>query len=407
LLPDKHSSKKRFTNSEQNNEKGFGPFLLIQFRLPVLKGIFTDHQKLMKILLLIRNFDFGGAENHVCDLANELHDLGHQIVVVSGKGRQQDRLNSNIIHYAGTFSNLKVFFQTIRIIRIIHRHQIDIIHAHQRLPLLSGAIAARITGKPVVGTIHSMLKQDVKLKWLRKNLTKIIVVSENSFKGTQNDPLLKSKSIFIPNGIVLTETPLAKSPSSLKFCYVSRMNNRHTGLIGMLLEQIWPTVIEKYPEAVLTIVGNGIGMTELLKIVQDEKYKCWVHSVRFSGYVENIASEIKNASLVFGVGRVAQESLALGVPVLSVKSNRMGPLITQSNFERLQYGNFVDIEAREPDIHSFMLKIDDFVAHQEFYKNETIELSKRIANSRNIKEIIASTVQIYSDLLQDKTQINH
>jgi len=73
----------------------------------------------------------------------------------------------------------------------------------------------------------------------------------------------------------------------------------------------------------------------------------------------------------------------------------------------LQYGNFVDIEAREPDIHSFMLKIDDFVAHQEFYKNETIELSKRIANSRNIKEIIASTVQIYSDLLQDKTQINH
>jgi len=244
-----------------------------------------------------------------------------------------------------------------------------------------------------------MLSQEVKKKIVRKNLQKVIVVSKNSFQGTQNDELLKTKSIFIPNGIHLPDKPATKSPSTLKFCYASRMNRHHTSLIGMLLEQVWPLVFEKYPESVLSLVGDGTGMTELKKIVQDKKYSSLSHSVRFSGYVENIASEIKNASLVFGVGRVAQESLAHGIPVLSVKSNRMGPMITQANFERLQYGNFVDLDALKPTASFLLSGIEDFVANQEFYKNEAIKLSKRIPRTRNMKDIIDSTIQVYTDLL--------
>lgn len=42
----------------------------------------------MRILLVLKRFDFGGAENHVCDLANTLCELKHEVFLVTAKGRQ-------------------------------------------------------------------------------------------------------------------------------------------------------------------------------------------------------------------------------------------------------------------------------------------------------------------------------
>jgi hypothetical protein len=37
--------------------------------------------------LHLRDFDFGGAENHARELANPLDELGHNEYIIAGKGR--------------------------------------------------------------------------------------------------------------------------------------------------------------------------------------------------------------------------------------------------------------------------------------------------------------------------------
>lgn len=353
----------------------------------------------MKVLLLIRYFDFGGAENHVCELANELYCSGHEVVLVSRKGRQLKNLHPGIIYYNLNFSSKKAVFHFFKLLQIIHRHQIEIIHAHQRLPLTMASALGRVIKIPVVGTIHSMLRQDVRKKWVRKGFAKVIVVSENSYNGTQKDPLLKKKSICIPNGIYLPEKVIATLPQKLHFCYVSRLDKPHSKLISFLLNEIWPSIIQKYPEAHLSIIGDGQGMQKIRQTAS-HLYPEILNSITLKGYAEKISHEITDASLVFGVGRVALESLVMGIPVLSVKNNRLGPIITNKNYENLQYGNFIDVNAPAQEKNTFLKIIDDFVINQLFYKNEAIEISKKIATTNNIQHISERTITVYRELLQ-------
>ena len=39
----------------------------------------------MRILHLVRIFGFGGAENHVRDLANVIDEMGHEVFIMAGK----------------------------------------------------------------------------------------------------------------------------------------------------------------------------------------------------------------------------------------------------------------------------------------------------------------------------------
>ncbi|MDX9883295.1 MAG: glycosyltransferase [Prolixibacteraceae bacterium] len=353
----------------------------------------------MRILLLIRYFDFGGAENHVCELANTLQKAGHTVVLVSRKGRQQQRLHPGIIHYSMGISTKKVPFHFIRLIKIIRRHQIDVVHAHQRLPLTLASALGKISRIPVVGTVHSMFQQDMRKKWVRKGMSKVIVVCRNSFKGAQGDLVLKNKVHCIPNGIHLPESPAKKTPETLRIFYVSRLDAPHTQVVRFLIQEVWPQLVLIYPGAQLTIAGDGTGMPAIRQIIQEINDPATVLSVSTTGYLSAISSEIKNASLVIGVGRVAIESLALGIPVLSMKNNRLGPLLTRENFDFLQYGNFVDVEADTPTTERFLTTIREFVSRQEHYKNEALELRKRIVESNDIRETTEATIRVYEEAI--------
>lgn len=352
----------------------------------------------MKILLLIRYFDFGGAENHVCELANALHEAGHTVILASRKGRRLKQLNPKITHYSIQFSSKRSVLILWQLFRIVRRHKIEIIHAHQRLPLILASAYSRISSVPVIGTIHSLFRQDVRRRWVRRGLTKVIVVCPNSFQGSQNDGLLKDKSVFIPNGIIPPKQIIDSSPATLHFYYISRIDKPHSLLITFLLKEIWISIAEKYPQAKLCIVGDGNGIQAVRQAVEELPDPI-AQTISMKGYIPDIGEEIRHANLVLGVGRVAMESIAMGVPVLSLKNKRLGPVITRENFQHMQYGNFVDIEAPQPTKELFLSRIDDFIMHQQFYKQEAIELSKIIASSFSIESTLKSTIEVYEQAI--------
>lgn len=357
----------------------------------------------MKILLLIRNFDFGGAENHVRNLANELCHSGCSVWLISRKGRQLEQLIQGVNHQSIEFSDYLILPQLLKLIQVIRKEKFDVIHAHQHLPILLATLAGKITGTPVVATIHGRIRHDLPYKFERKSIHKIIAISRNSLKGLQMQELTKNKSILIPNGIHLPEIKTTNVSSDLSIYYVSRINKRHAHLIGLILKEVWPVFVSRYPDARFNILGDGQFLGRIIDMVNSGSNNLQ-SSVKVIGYTSDISQEISKASLVIGVGRVALKSLAKGIPVFSLKVNRFGGLITVSNYPHLSYGNFVDIDGKFPTSECILDTLNDFITNLEYYRNEAINLQQKIAEEYDIKVVITSTIDVYREV-KKKNQI--
>jgi len=57
----------------------------------------------MRILYLVHSFNYGGAENHVLDLANSMTVMGNEVYILTRKGRLAERLIDEV-----TISDLKM-----------------------------------------------------------------------------------------------------------------------------------------------------------------------------------------------------------------------------------------------------------------------------------------------------------
>ena len=155
----------------------------------------------MRILHLVRGFGFGGAENHVRDLANVLDEMGHEVFIMARNGKQNDLLNKGVKFIYIRMSDLSAPYQIFKIARFVKRHGIDVIHAHQRLPVFIGSMAGKIAGVPVVATVHGHTQYDVRSPLVRKMIDKFIFVRQSTFDEAKGYGIPSEKSLLIQNGV--------------------------------------------------------------------------------------------------------------------------------------------------------------------------------------------------------------
>jgi glycosyltransferase involved in cell wall biosynthesis len=356
----------------------------------------------MKILLLVKNFDFGGAENHVCELANELIDQGEQVWLLSGTGRQLKRLSPKVQHFPALFAEwntVPLFFQLASIIK---REKIELIHAHQRLPIFLATLVGLFTRTKVVGTIHGRASHDIRSAFVRRNLSSIIVISKNSFDIHIRNPAFRDRIHLLPNCFNIPGGPqpneAVKSPPFRMF-YVSRQDQRHSGLLSNILLNVWPQFLLKYPGSLFHIVGDGDASNKVGRILEEHKAGPWADSVVCHGFVEDVSSCIRSAHLVLGVGRVVGQSLCMGVPAISIKWNHLGPILTRDNFDELSYANFVSLSAPPPDSEHLLALLSTFMDHSAFYQSESLHLQKSAAKNFDIREGVLQTRAVYRKLV--------
>jgi glycosyltransferase involved in cell wall biosynthesis len=122
-------------------------------------------------------------------------------------------------------------------------------------------------------------------------------------------------------------------------------------------------------------------------------------SVYFEGYAAEVGEHYPDADLVMGVGRVAIESLVHGVPLLSVKHNHLGPVVTCANLKRIQYANFVDLDGSAPCVEPFMTILEDFLGHRLFYENEAKSLQQLLSKEYNLDVIAERIVEVYREVI--------
>lgn len=356
----------------------------------------------MKILLMVRNLDFGGAENHVVDLANTLSDLGHEVWIAANEGRRRKLLRNNIRYIQVRYQDHTIIHQVYRLTKIINKYKIQIIHAHQRLPILTGCLAGYFSKIPVIATLHGQLKYDIRSKIVKHLLAQLIVVCPYWLEHVFNQSdILKNKTVMIPNGVRMDGNFVKKhsSTSTLNLVYASRIDKSHGKILESLIEKVLPHLVAQYPKLQLFIVGDGKHLDYLknlsMKISQQTKKK----NIFFLGYQETLSDTLENANLVFGVGRVALESLALGIPVLPIRHDHLGEIITTENFDYLVYNNFVPRNNPEYSTEKIVSILSDFINNTDYYYNETQKISNIVEGEYGLKVIVGKVIDLYYSVI--------
>jgi glycosyltransferase involved in cell wall biosynthesis len=352
-------------------------------------------------LLIVKRFDFGGAENHVCELANSLAADGHQVWLLSGPGFQSCRLHRSICHHEVRFSDLKLAFHLYFLVKLIRKQQIEIVHAHQRFPIYLGSLAAKWCRIPIVGTVHGSTLTDLKSRFVKNNLAKVITIRTSALASLSERQELDGKIVMIPNGINVPPRPVVSKGKcgGFKLFYISRLDQHHAQLLHFFLAGVWPQMVDKHPGSTLCIVGDGTGLGQIKQFWQSKRFNPYRETVHFEGYCCDVPAYYPGADLVMGVGRVAIECLVYGVPLLSVKYNHLGPIVVRSNFNEMKFANFVDLEAPPPNSTDMLNRLEDFLAHKDFYELEAKALQQIALEEFNQDSIVEKIVEIYQEVI--------
>jgi glycosyltransferase involved in cell wall biosynthesis len=265
----------------------------------------------MNILQITGNFYSGGAQKIVLNLSNELSKRGYNITLcVKGRGNLGpilDDVDVNIISRRGILDINALY----KICRLIKKKNVDIVHGHLAGSSLYGIIAAKITGKKFVITIHgggSLSK--VKLLYLYKLIShfsdRVVVVSEQIRKEYSIKTRVRpDKIIIIENGIAGSKVKTLSNSLSKRKELNLTPDVSIIGTVGNIshvkghdiLINAFEKVVKAYRDARLVIVGDTIQKS-------DVKYKSILDKM-----VDSL--NLKGKVLFLGARRDVEEILPL------------------------------------------------------------------------------------------------
>lgn len=122
------------------------------------------------ILQVVPALISGGVERGVIDIAIAIKEEGFTSLVVSaGGGMTQQLVSHGIQHITmplATKNPFRIYFNSVRIARLINAFEVDIVHARSRAPAWSAYWAARKTGCHFITTWHGTYSLGGKYKRL-------------------------------------------------------------------------------------------------------------------------------------------------------------------------------------------------------------------------------------------------
>ncbi|WVN42053.1 polysaccharide deacetylase family protein [beta proteobacterium MWH-UniP1] len=308
----------------------------------------------MNILMALSQLEVTGAEVYATTIGNELSRRGHAIFYVS------DTLTKPV---TGRFIPLtfnkrslpRRLWHVAKLIYLIKKHQIQLVHAHSRASGWSCYVACKITNTPMVTTVHGRQPVHASRKAfhalgyraiavcedIRDQIISALGVAPNKVSVLPNavDPALFVQHAR-PHQSALAAPEQTSENRKFLVSIIGRLSGPKGDLCFRLLDEILSKTELKNRAEVQIITGSAIPE-------RFEKFKSWVS---FPGYTDNVAKIMANSDLVIGAGRVAVESLMVGTPVFAIGEAKSIGLVTKDNLELAMASNFGDVGPQELDI---------------------------------------------------------
>ncbi|MGY2575677.1 polysaccharide deacetylase family protein [Vibrio sp. C8] len=344
----------------------------------------------MNILMALSQLEVTGAEVYATTVGNLLTKRGHKVHYVS------DTLTKP---FAGQYFKLRFnkrsiprrFWHVAYLVYLIKKHHIQLVHAHSRASSWSCHVACKITGTPMVTTVHGRQPVHASRKKFHAMGDKALPVCEAIERQLIEELDVPASQLTVSrNGIETQAFSPAKPPNNAKpiITIVGRLTGPKGDLCYRLLDECLD--LEQYDVRVLT--GSAM----------EARFEKFVNKVSFPGYTNDVAQVLQQSDLVIGAGRVAMESLLCGRPTLAIGEAISIGIVDEQNLARAMATNF-------GDIGSNILDIDFDSIAQEVAKGLSNSscapsVTETIRNNYDLNNIVSHIETIYQDVVISKQQ---
>lgn len=178
------------------------------------------------LLQVVPELETGGAEQTTLDVARAVIDAGGRALVATRGGRMTARLESDGARLAQmpvqSKNPLVMLGNAARLVDLIRRERVSLIHARSRAPAFSALWAAQATKTPFVATYHGVYKAQSSVKrWYNAVMTRGDLVIANSDYTRDHvlaeHDLAPAKIVTIPRGVDLDRfSPSFVTPDRLE-----------------------------------------------------------------------------------------------------------------------------------------------------------------------------------------------
>jgi glycosyltransferase involved in cell wall biosynthesis len=215
----------------------------------------------MRVLHLSNHCIFGNGNVHAAvDLACAQSAAGHKVFYGSEGGDFVSLLAANRVEHLSLPQNhkkpLRVLASLVRLIGLIKREKIDIIHAHMMTGAILGRLAGSVCGVPLVTTVHNAFDRHAVIMGLGD---RVIAVSEAVATNMISRGVKAKKVISILNGTLnaARRKDEPETTADLEHLAITTICGLHDrkGLPSLI--EAFDIVSKSEPKAHLYIIGEG------------------------------------------------------------------------------------------------------------------------------------------------------
>lgn len=224
---------------------------------------------------------------------------------------------------------------------LIRASGIDVLHAHLPNAHVLAGVAGRLTGTPVLATIHGRQPSVLDLEVQRCTSTHLLAVSKSSYFHALGLGVPPSQLSCIPNGVdVDVFRPGRAEAAGLRTRFAVAPGAPLIGFAGRLSHEKAPDVFVRaalllrssLPEAHMVLIGEGPMRAELVALVEHFGLGSCVH---LAGLCDDMASVYHELDVLVSSSHseamplVLMEAMACGLPVVATRVGGVSDLVEQ------------------------------------------------------------------------------
>ncbi|CAJ1759856.1 polysaccharide deacetylase family protein [Aeromonas dhakensis] len=337
----------------------------------------------MNILMALSQLEVTGAEVYATTVGNELTRRGHQVFYVSDT-LTKPTLGQVFKLRFNKRSILRRFWHVFYLVYLIKKYHIQLVHAHSRASGWSSYVACKLTGTPMITTVHGRQPVHASRKAFHALGFRAVAVCEDIASQIIDnlgvDPAIVQ---VLRNGIETDKFQPVPAPDNAK--PVIAIIGRLSGPKGELCYRLLDEVLDLDACQVKVVSGSQV----------PERFVRFRDRVDFVGYVEDVPALMAQCDLVIGAGRVAMEALLCGRPAFAIGEAKAIGLVTGQNLDEALASNFGDIGPRDLAIDFAALKTQIAPALASGSVSDVIRL--RIQVEYGLAGVVSSLEVIYQD----------
>jgi len=293
------------------------------------------------VMEVIGNAIVGGMETYVARLMERLPPERFRVVALCPfESRFTDALRELHVEVLITPMPEDPLWSSVNLgCTLVKTHAIDIIHAHLSNAHVLAGLIGRITGKPVLSTIHGRQLTTIDVEVHRATGTHLSVVCKQTYFHAMGLGVHPSQLHCIPNGVDTQRfAPVQHRPSGLRTLWDVPAQSLLVGFVGRLSPEKGPEMFLRVarvlqhlaPDVHFAVVGDGPLRDEMGRFIEQFHLGDRVRMLEVQTDMPAVYAQLDmvvSTSLTEAMPFAIMEAMACGLPVVATRVGGVPDLI--------------------------------------------------------------------------------